>query len=146
MSNVPCNRPDFCRPFRAMVAGELTQAKARYVFSARHTARRAKITQPRVYPGSAKKNVPSPERAPETGNAHGSDREPISCHTQRPLQGLFWSGELTQGKPWAMLSWPFGPLNHRGAWRFLTRPFLRFKRSPRSAREISQILLSLPAC
>jgi hypothetical protein len=75
MSNVPCNRPDFCRPFRAMLAGE-----------------------------------------------------------------------LTQGKPWAMLSWPFGPQNHRGAWRFLTCPFLRFKRSPHSARETSQILLSPPAC
>jgi hypothetical protein len=23
--------------------------------------------------------------------------------------GLILVGELTQGKPWAMLSWPFGP-------------------------------------
>jgi hypothetical protein len=47
MSNVPRNRADFRHPFKEMIAGELTQAK--YVFSARPTARRAKITQHRVY-------------------------------------------------------------------------------------------------
>jgi hypothetical protein len=63
------------------------------------------------------------------------------------LQGPKAQESKAQAQAWALLSWsPFGPQNHRGAWRFLTCPFLRFKRSPHSARETSQILLSLPAC
>jgi hypothetical protein len=72
-----------------------------------------------------------------------------------PLGGGCLLGVKPQAESWS----PFGARdrmsklqgpkgqeqNHRGAWR-LTCPFLRFKRSPHSARETSQILLSLPAC
>ena len=45
-------------------------------------------------------------------------KRPVHLHGfSPPLQGNV-ARDLTQAKAWAMLSWPFGPQNHRGAWGF----------------------------
>jgi hypothetical protein len=53
MANVLCIARIFAAPYRAMAAGDLTQAK--YVFSAVSAARRAKKTQPGFSLGKHKK-------------------------------------------------------------------------------------------
>jgi hypothetical protein len=96
------------RPERPAPQGQESLAQGLYVLSAGYPyGPKGQGNLAQGLPWVSQKNVFSPEGAPGR-ECYNSGRKTVLAVPSGPFRAHS-AGKVTQGKPWAKLSWPFGP-------------------------------------